>query len=110
MAHYLQETHKLEIQAYKKPKDIAELQKSHVAFSGTLRKHPYDSDKIVLLTDPFSSNTFYYEFATDDISFAEELPNLVNPGGETIRMARIWVKKKRIGVRCTPFIIEATRT
>jgi hypothetical protein len=109
MAHYLQETHRLEIQAYKKPKNISELQHTHVAFSGSLRKHPYDGGKIVLVTDPFSTNTFYYEFSTDDITYAEELPNLVNPEGETIRMARIWVKKKRIGVRCTPFIVEDTR-
>jgi inorganic pyrophosphatase len=110
MAHYLQETHRLEIQAYQKPKNIGELQKTHVAFSGSLRKHPYDSGKIILVTDPFSANTFYYEFSTGDITYAEELPNLVNPEGETIRMARLWVKKKCIGVRCTPFIVEDTRT
>lgn len=109
MAHYLQETHRLEIQAYQKPKNTSELQKTHVAFSGSLRKHPSDRGKIVLVADPFSANTFYYEFSTDDITYAEELPNLVNPDGETIRMARVWVKKKCIGVRCTPFIVEDTR-
>jgi len=109
MAHYLQETHRLEIQAYQKPKSTRELQKTHVAFSGSLRKHPSDRSKIVLVADPFSANTFYYEFSTDDITYAEELPNLVSPEGETIRMARVWVKKKCIGVRCTPFIVEDTR-
>ena len=109
MAHYLQETHKFEIQAYQKTQDIGQLGKTHVAFSGALRKHPYDADKIVLVTDPFSANTFYYEFSTDDISHAEELPNQVNPEGETIPMARVWVQKGCIAVRCTPFVIEDTR-
>ncbi len=109
MANYLQEAHKFEIQAYQKPKDVRELKKTHVAFSGALRKHPHESAKIILVSDPFSSATFYYEFATDDISYAEEMPNLVTPEGEAIRMVRIWVKKGCIGVRCTPFMVEDTR-
>jgi inorganic pyrophosphatase len=52
---------------------------------------------------------FGYEFIKEDISYFEELPNLVDPNGETVTMGRIWVKKGSLGIRCTPFIVEDTR-
>ncbi len=106
---YPQEAVKFQIQAYQKPKNIQILKKTHVSFSGTPRKHPYDKDKIILVADPFSTNTLYYEFSKDDISYLEELPSLVSLDGETITMVRIWVKKMSIGIRCSPFIVEDTQ-
>ena len=106
---YPQEAVKFQIQAYQKPKNIQILKKTHVSFSGTPKKHPYDTHKIILVADPFSTNTLYYEFSKDDISYLEELPSLVSLDGETITMVRIWVKKMSIGIRCSPFIVEDTR-
>jgi len=105
----LQKTEKLEIQAYKKPKDFKTLSKSHVAFTGSPQKHPHNSNKVILISDPFSTSAFYYEFIKDDISYIEELPNLVDPNGETVTMGRIWVKKGSLGIRSNPFIVEDTR-
>ncbi len=105
---YLQETQKFEIQAYEKPKDVRRLKDSHVSFSGTPRKHPYDPDKVVLIVDPYSANTFYYEFRTEDIAYVEELPSIVNLEGTTITMVRLWIKKRSIAVRCTPFVVQET--
>ncbi|MEN8143221.1 MAG: inorganic pyrophosphatase Ppa [Thermodesulfobacteriota bacterium] len=105
----LDKTREFEIQTYKKPEDIKQLNLTHVAFSGTPLHHPNDSDKVILLADPFSSNTLYYEFNIRDISFAEHLENIVNPEGQTLSLVRIWVKKKSLAVRCTPFIVEDTR-
>ena len=106
---YPQEAVKFHIQAYKKPKNVQILKNTHVSFSGSPQKHPYDTDKVIIVTDPFSTNTLYYEFNKDDISYLEELPNLVNLDGNTISMVRIWVKKMSIGIRCSPFIVEDTR-
>ena len=106
--NFLQEAKKFEIEAYKRPKDYRSLRETHVPFSGSPQKHPYDLEKIILVTDPYSTNTFYYEFKTDDISYVEELPNLVNLDGKTIKMARIWIKKMSIGIRCSPFRVEDT--
>ena len=106
---HLKTWEKFEIQTYKQPKDIATLLRTHVAFSGSPRKKPNDSGKIILVADPFSTNTFYYEFNTEDISYAEELPNLTSPSGETITMARIWVKKMSIGIRFFPFRVDDTK-
>jgi inorganic pyrophosphatase len=113
MSSFPVETGKLtrfEIQAYKKPRDPKAIRHTHVAFSGAPRKHPYDAQKIILVPDPYSTNTFYYEFITDDISYVEELPSLVDMDGQTVTMARIWVKKMSIGMRCTPFFVEDIRS
>jgi len=110
MTTHLKISEKFEIQTYKQPKDIATLLRTHVAFSGSPRKKTNDSGKIILIADPFSTNTFYYEFNTEDISYAEELPNLTNPSGETITMARIWVKKMSIGIRFFPFRVDDTKS
>jgi len=96
----------LEITKYKRPKDHKNIKKTHVAFTGSPRKHPYDANKIILVSDPFSRNNHYYEFKTDDISFVEELPNIVNIDDEVIPVVRIWVRKRSIGIRCTPFWVE----
>jgi inorganic pyrophosphatase len=100
-----QEAKKFEIQAYKKPKDLKNLRKTHVPYSGSPQKHPYDPDKFILIADPFSNNTFYYEFMIEAIASVEELPNLVNLEGEAIPMARIWVKKMSVGILCSPFVV-----
>jgi inorganic pyrophosphatase len=107
--NYPQEAVKFQIQAYKVPKNQQLLKKTHVAFTGSPRKHPYDSDRVILVVDPFSTNYLYYEFSKNDITYVEELPNIVNLDGDTVTMVRVWVKKMSMAIRCTPFIVEDTR-
>jgi len=95
---------KFEIQTYGKDGNID--RNTHVPFSGSPRKHPYDSDRFILVADPFTPNTFYYEFKISDIGFAEELPSMTNIDGEAVPMARIWVNKQSIGIRSTPFVVD----
>ena len=102
---FLQEAKKFEVGAYKK---LQALTLNHVPFTGAPQKHPYDEDKIILIADPLSTQIFYYEFKTADIEGIEELPSLVTPEGESMTIVRLWVKKGRIGVRCTPFVVEDT--
>ncbi|MFZ5774424.1 MAG: inorganic pyrophosphatase Ppa [Thermodesulfobacteriota bacterium] len=97
-----------EIQAYQRPKNEKRLRDTHVPFSGAPQKHPHNPEKIILVVDPYSTNTFYYEFNTMDISFVEELANLVNMDGVVVPMARIWIKKGCLAVRCTPFMVANT--
>ena len=106
--NYPQESKKFEIQAYEKPKDLSILRETHVAFAGAPRKHPYDPEKVIPVIDPYSTNTFYYEFQADAISYVEELPSIVNLNGKTIAMVRLWIKKMSIGIRCIPFIVHET--
>ena len=106
--HFPEEHENFEIQVYKKPKSLKLLKDTHVAFTGSPRKHPYDPERVILITDPYSKTTSYYEFKTVDISYVEELVNLVNMDGETVPMARVWVKKKSIGARASLFIVDDT--
>jgi len=107
--HKFPEEHeKFEIQVYKKPKSLKLLKETHIAFTGSPRKHPYDPDRVILITDPYSRTTSYYEFKTADISYVEEMVNLVDMDGETVPMARIWVKKKSVGSRASLFIVDDT--
>ena len=103
-----QKTVKLEIQTYRPPKDRGALRRTHVAFSGSPQRHPYDSTKIILVADPYSTHNLFYEFHKDDIAYVEELPNIVNLDGEAVAMVRVWIKKMSIAMRCSPFIVEDT--
>ena len=104
----IKETESFAIETFRRAKDLHRLKETHVAFSGAPRKHPSDPYRVILITDPFSRNTSYYEFKIDDISFVEELPSLVNLDEEIIPIMRIWVAKGRIALRCTPFIVDDT--
>ncbi len=95
---------KFEVQAYAKTGKID--RNAHLPFSGSPRKHPHDPDRIILVADPFTPSTFYYEFKVKDIGFAEELASITNMEGESVPMARIWVRKKSVGIRSTPFMVE----
>ncbi|PIE71863.1 MAG: inorganic pyrophosphatase Ppa [Deltaproteobacteria bacterium] len=105
--HFLQRAPRIEIQAYRPPPEIGSLRKTHVPFTGSPRKHPLDPEKVILIADPYSTQPFYYEFFAADIAYAEELPSIVNMDGETIPIARIWVKMHRVGIKCIPFRVEA---
>ncbi len=102
----LAQKEKFEIQAYGKSQNIKELRKHYIPFSGSPRKHPHDPNHVILVADPYSSASVYYEFHATDIAHVEELPHIVNPDGEAVNMVRIWVKKGSIGLRCTPFWVE----
>ncbi len=101
----LEHAKKFEIDTYKLSLNFKE---NHVSFTGAPEKHPYADDKIILISDPFSTNIAYYEFATADIAGVEELPNLVTVEGKSVKMCRIWVRKGSIGIRSTPFVVEDT--
>ncbi len=77
-----------------------------VSFKGSPRKHPYDSEKLMLIVNPFSSNTFFYEFLTKDIIHYDELPSMVTDGGETLSMVRIWVMRGTVGMKYIPFEVD----
>lgn len=105
---FLQKADRLEIQKYQPPADRSQISKRNIAYSGSPFKHPKDPDKIVLIADPFSQNTFYYEFDLDDITLVEDLPSIINLEDESLNMVRLWVRKGSLAVRCTPFRVANT--
>lgn len=103
-----QEAEKFEIQRYQRPKDLLSLGKTHVPFSGSPRRDRRDPDNIILIPDPYSSHAFYFQFSTRDVSFAEELPSIVTLDGQTVTMARLWVRKQALGKQVMPFVVDGT--
>jgi inorganic pyrophosphatase len=95
-----------EIQIYERSNDVKELGKTHISFCGSPYRQPQDPEKIILIVNPLSTHAFYYEFRSRDITYAEKLPSLVSLEGETIIMARIWVKQGSVGVRSSHFLVE----
>jgi inorganic pyrophosphatase len=104
----MQSARKFEIQPYRRVKDTKCLAKTHVAYSGWPQKHPSDDARIILVADPFSHNTFYYEFETTDIGLIESLPSIVTLDNQTLLMARVWVRKGALAIRSTPFLVAET--
>ena len=94
-----------EIIKYTTHKDYMKL---GVAFSGAPKKHPFDKEKLILISDPFSTHTFFYEFSVSDILHVDELPHLVAESGDSVNMVRIWVRKGSLGVKFEPFVVEDT--
>ena len=105
--HFPQKAEKFAIQAYEKPCSIKALKKSHVAFCGLLFKHPHDPEILILSAEPYGSQTFYYEFRIADVSYMEEVSNVISLEGEVVTISRIWVKKGVVGIRCLPFLVDA---
>jgi inorganic pyrophosphatase len=99
----LQKADKFEIEKYKPPKDIRSLSRTHMPYSGSPQKHPLDPDQIILIPDPYNEKSPYLEFSKTDITHVEKLANIVDMDGETVTMARIWVKKGSLAIQCTPF-------
>ncbi len=106
LSNFPQESKNFEIRKYHRPHSLEELIQTHVCFTGSPLKHPHDGSKVVLVSDPYSSSPFYYEFGIDDIGHVEELPHIVRPDGESIAMARMWIKRGSRALRCLPFVVE----
>ncbi len=77
-----------------------------VPYKGNPRKHPYDEEKILLIQDPFSEGTAFYEFRLDDIRHVDEQPNLVTEEGRSLKMVELWVLKGSRALQYEPFHVE----
>ncbi len=77
-----------------------------VAFIATPRKHPYDDEKVLLVQDPFGSNTMFYEFTLKDIIQVDDMPSVGTESGKNVKMARFWIKKGSLGLRYEPFEVD----
>lgn len=106
MTHFLEKARKFEIQTFDRPESYTELRKTHIPFSGSPRLHPEDAETVMLLVDPYGGSKIYYEFKRSSISYLEELTSLIDIDGDVIPMVRIWVKKRSIGILCSPFIVD----
>ncbi len=78
-----------------------------VMFTGSPRTSE-SQGRILLLNDPASRHSFFYEFRTQDIVYVEEVPNLSLPDGSTVSMMRLWIRKGAVALRIEPFHVQDT--
>jgi hypothetical protein len=77
-----------------------------VAFVGTLRKHPYESDKFILIAERPDSEPAIFEFRTVDVIAVEEMPSIVDETGASRSVSKLWVRRGSIGLRYEPFEVD----
>ena len=82
--------------------------KNSVAYQGILHKHPFETDKVILMEPPLSQPSVCYEFRIADITKIEDLPNIVTETGENIRMVNLWMHKGSLGLRMQVFEVPET--
>ena len=83
--------------------------KDAVAFTGTVRKQPYDEDKCILFAEPQGddkSSPAILEFRKADIVAVEELPSLVDETGHSRQVMRLWIRRRSLGIRYEPFEVD----
>lgn len=100
---YLENQPYFTIDLYNKREHIKE---DCVPFEGSPRQHPYDHDKLILVTEPFSPQATIYEFKMTDIEAVEDLASMGTAEGDTISMVRLWVRKHSFGLRMEPFQVH----
>ena len=101
---YLETLPLFEIERYNAYQDLSE---ECISFHGSPRKHPYDKEKMLLVLDPFSSNTVFYEFLIEDIKGVDAEPSIATENGDNLNMVRIWVKKGSLGLKYEPFEVSS---
>ncbi len=78
-----------------------------VEFMGTPRRHPYDTDRMVLVPSPFESDRVFYEFRLQDILHAEEVKSIVNHEGRSVQLVRFWIRRGSRALTISPFEVGA---
>ncbi len=101
---YLETLPLFEIERYDVYHDLSE---ECISFHGSPRKHPYDKEKMILVLDPFSSHTVFYEFFIEDIKGVDAEPSIATENGDNLNMVRIWVKKGSLGLKYEPFEVSS---
>ncbi|HOO70954.1 MAG TPA: hypothetical protein PK926_04255 [Spirochaetota bacterium] len=78
----------------------------HKPFEGTPKKHPTDDNILVLISDPFSRRSKFYEFSVESIGTIEEIGTRTSDHGESAYFIRVWIKKGLTALKTEPFIVE----
>lgn len=79
---------------------------THRTFVGTPKKHPNDSMILILMTNPFSSTSDFYEFTVDSIGHIEEIGTTTNEDGDSAMKVKVWIKKGVPAIKAKPFMVK----
>lgn len=74
-----------------------------VTFRGSVRKHPYDEKKFLLITSPVDNPSHFYEFRIGDVVRTREVEQLVTEDGDTIQILDVDLRAGSHGIEMIPF-------
>jgi hypothetical protein len=77
-----------------------------VRYRGAVRKHPYDSDKFLIITSPREDGSHFYEFRTRDVIRIEDVSQIATEEGETIQIVEVTVLQGSVGIEMKPFEVR----
>jgi hypothetical protein len=80
--------------------------KDTVPFSGFIRKHPAEKNKLLLVYDPLGRSPRIMEFKIEDVLHAEEIHSAVTESGEGVPLVKLWIRKGAHGVVLEPFEVK----
>lgn len=80
--------------------------KDAVAYVGSVRQHPYDETRLLVITTREQEDSHFYEFRKKDLVAIDALNEVVNSKGDTIQILRIGIKKGSRGVEMKPFEVS----
>jgi hypothetical protein len=77
-----------------------------ISFVGTLRKHPYDEEKCLLIADPSAAEPAIFEFRVTDIVAVDEMASPVDETGHSRPVVKLWIRRGSFGIRYEPFEVD----
>lgn len=77
-----------------------------VTYRGSVRKHPYDDSKFLLITSPVENPSHFYEFRIRDVVETRDFEQLVTEDGDTIHILEIFVRAGSHGIEMIPFEVN----
>jgi inorganic pyrophosphatase len=84
----------------------SDIRYTHRDFEGTPKKHPYDDDLMILLSDPFSTEKDYLELSVESIGKIDEIETITDTNGHSAMRVRVWIRKGTPAIRSKPFIVR----
>ena len=77
-----------------------------VPFRGSVRTHPYDSAKFLLITSPGKDVSHFYEFRRADVLAVRDSNQIVTEDGDTVQIVELLVQKGSFGIEMKPFEVQ----
>ncbi|HOW82843.1 MAG TPA: hypothetical protein PK573_09795 [Spirochaetota bacterium] len=84
----------------------ADINRFYSPFEGSPKKHPTDEKILVLIAEPFSRRSRFYEFSIESIGAIEEIGTITSEKGDSAYMIRVWIKKGLTALKTEPFVVE----
>lgn len=77
-----------------------------MVYRGSVRKHPYDEAKFLLITSPVENPTHFYEFRIGDVVETRDYEQIVTEEGDTIHILEVRVRAGSHGIEMIPFEVK----